>query len=192
MLALGTVIALAAALGAAAIVHATSDSSTMPKPEVSLSFNGSDAEPGTEGLVGGDNTGDAAPSASFALLAGGSTSLTALKGTPIVVNFFASWCVPCVKEMPALESVHRALGDEVAFVGIDLRDSVSATQELVEKTKVSYQIGRDPSGGIFEAFDGVNMPSTYLIAADGTIADRHAGAQSADELRARIKKHLGL
>ena len=56
---------------------------------------------------------------------------------------------------------------------------------------MSYEIGRDPSGAIFEAFDGVNMPSTYLISAKGTIVDRHAGAQTADELRSRIKQHLG-
>jgi thiol-disulfide isomerase/thioredoxin len=163
----------------------------MPDPEVSLSFDSSQDQSGTDDLIGGDVTGDQAPAGRFALLTGeGSKSLADLKGTPIIVNFFTSWCAPCRKEMPDFEAVHQELGDRVAFVGINVQESVASAQRVVDDTGVTYTIGRDPSGAIFEAFNAVNMPSTFLIAADGTVVDRHAGAMTADDLRARVKKHL--
>jgi cytochrome c biogenesis protein CcmG, thiol:disulfide interchange protein DsbE len=113
-------------------------------------------------------------------------SLTDLRGTPVVVNFFASWCTPCVEEMPGFEEVHQELGDRVAFVGIDVRDTVSAGEDLVDRTGVTYTIGRDPSGDIFQSLDAVGMPSTFLISADGVIVDSKTGAMDADELRDRI------
>ena len=187
---LAALVALGAAVGAGAVVRALDDAPKQPRPEVSLSFDAGDDESATDDLVGGDVDGDLAPAGSFALLAGGSTSLADLRGRPVVVNFFASWCAPCVKEMPAFEQVHQELGDQVAFVGIDVRDSVKAAQELVDKTGVTYTIGRDPSGGMFESFDAVNMPSTFFIAADGRVVDSHAGAMKAGDLRSRVESKL--
>jgi thiol-disulfide isomerase/thioredoxin len=187
----GAVFALVLAIGAGAVVKALESDPTQPKPEVSLTFDAKDDESGQDDLIGGDVSGKPAPDARFALLGGGdSMSLADLKGTPVVVNFFATWCVPCVKEMPGFEQVHQEIGDELAFVGIDLRDSESGARELVDKTGVTYTIGRDPSGSLFEAFDAVNMPSTFLIAADGTVVASHAGALTADELRDLIDKNL--
>ena len=115
-------------------------------------------------------------------------SLADLRGKPVVVNFFASWCVPCVEEMPAFESVHQELGDDVAFVGIALQESPDASRDIVEETGVSYTIGRDPSGAIFEAFDGVNMPSTFVLDADGVVVGVSAGALDADGLRELVQR----
>lgn len=190
---LGTVaavVALAAALGAAAVVDALEDEPTRPEPEVVLSFDEDDDESGEDDLIGGDVSGDPAPEVSFALLEGGSMALSDLRGTPVVVNFWAAWCPPCVSEMPDFETVHQELGDAVAFVGIDVRDSVAAAEEMVERTGVTYTIGRDPSGEIFQDFDAVNMPSTFLLAPDGTVVASRAGAIDADELRSLIDEHL--
>jgi thiol-disulfide isomerase/thioredoxin len=185
------VVALGAAVAAGAVVKAMEDDEPkMPKPEVSLTFDGSEDESGQDDLLGGDVDGDLAPQTSFTLLEGGTMSLGDLKGTPVVVNFFAQWCVPCVKEMPAFEEVHQEIGDELAFVGIDVRDSVEGATELVDKTGVTYTIGRDPSGGISEEFNVVNMPSTFLIGPDGTVVASHAGAMTADDLRSMIDDNL--
>lgn len=185
------VVALAAAVGAGAGLNASLPDDSKPEPEVSLSFNQSDDESDADDLIGGEVTGKSAPSTRFASLDGGDAmSLADLEGRPVVVNFFATWCTPCVKEMPAFESVHRELADAVEFVGIDVRDSASATRELVDRTGVTYQIGRDPSGELFTSFGALNMPSTFLIDASGRIVDQHAGALSADELRAAIRRHL--
>jgi thiol-disulfide isomerase/thioredoxin len=186
------IIAAVAALGAFVVVLVALDDegSSPPETEVDLTFSGQDDESAVDDLIGGDVDGEAAPDATFALLDGGSMKLPDLRGTPVVVNFFASWCTPCVTEMPGFEEVHRELGDQVAFVGLDVRDSVDAARDLVEETGVTYTIGRDPSGALFQAFDGLNMPSTFLISADGVIVDAKAGAMDADELRERIDEHL--
>ena len=187
---MGTVAAVAA-LGAGVgtyVLLADDAGPKEPEPEVELTFDADDDESGTDDLIGGEVEGETAPSDSFALLDGGSMSLDDLRGGPVVVNFFASWCVPCVKEMPAFESVHQELGDEVRFVGIALQESPDASRGIVEETGVTYTIGRDPSGTLFEAFDGVNMPSTFVLDADGVVVGVSAGALDADGLRELITK----
>ena len=187
---IAAVVALAAAVGAGAVARSMDDEPQRPEPDVELTFDGSDDESAQDDLIGGDAAGDPAPDVSFALLDGGTMRLADLRGTPVVVNFFATWCTPCVKEMPAFEEVHQDLGQEVAFVGIDVRDSVAGAQELVDRTGVTYTIGRDPSGEIFQDFDAVNMPSTFLIGPDGTVLASHAGALDADALRQLIADNL--
>ncbi len=180
---IGAVVALGAAIGAGAIVQAVDAGPKEPKPEVNLKFDASDDESGTDDLIGGDPTGKAAPEVSFALLDGGSTKLSAFRGTPVVLNFWATTCAPCIKEMPAIESVHQDLGDRVTFIGMDVRDSVSGGKEFVERTGVTYAIGRDASGDVFTSFDAVNLPTTVLIDAQGSVVATHTGALDAEALR---------
>lgn len=101
-------------------------------------------------------------------------------GRPAVVNFFYRDCPPCVAEMPALQEAHEAYGDEVAFLGLSYQESVEAGRELVERTGVTYEIGRDPAGDIITAFAAVGLPTTVFIAADGTINATHTGDVRAD------------
>ena len=187
----GSLIALAAAVGAGAAVRALEDDPPAgPKPEVTLHFDAKDDESGVDDLIGGNVDGKKAPTTSFALLDGGSTSLAALRGKPVVLNFWATTCAPCVKEMPAIESVHQALGDRVTFVGMDVRDSVSGGQEFVKRTGVTYTIGRDPSGDIFTSFDALNLPTTVLINEKGVVVATHTGALTVASLRSLVESKL--
>jgi peroxiredoxin len=188
---IGTAAAVVAiAAGTAVAVVLDDDTSERPPVEAELSFDGSDDESATDDLIGGDATGDDASDVTFALLDGGSMALSDLRGTPVVLNFFAEWCPPCVQEMPAFESVHQELGDEVAFVGVDVRDAVDKGKAIVEETGVTYTIGRDPSGEIFQSFDAVNMPTTVLLDENGTVVATHPGALTAGELRELIADRL--
>ncbi len=180
-------VSLAAAMGAAAGWQATHDHGRA-KPEVELHFRQGDQD--ASSLVNGPVEGRPATATSFEKLDGGLGSLRALRGRPVVVNFFGSWCVPCVKEMPAFEGVHRALGDRVAFLGLAVTDSAKNATAMVKRTGVTYEIGRDPACTIAASFQVVNMPSTFLIAADGTIVASHPGALSAERLRALIESKL--
>jgi thiol-disulfide isomerase/thioredoxin len=118
--------------------------------------------------------------------------LSSLRGTPVVVNFFASYCVPCITEMPAFEAVHRELGDQVTFLGLAVADRDDEATDLVERTGVTYRTARDFRSEVITALGGTILPTTVLLDADGEIAAVHPGALDADELRDLLAEELGI
>ncbi len=183
-----TVVSLTAALGAGFVASRLLDTSS-PDPELSappLRFTADDKE--TNPLVGEDTTGNTLPGWSFARLEGGSVDFSHYRGKPLVINFFASTCPPCIEEMPAFEAVHRQLSDTVGFVGVSLKESVEDGRDIVARTKVTYDIIRDPSARLANELGVVVMPSTFFVSADGVVVDSALGALTAEELSARIKR----
>lgn len=149
--------------------------------------------------TGGDGSQNASPaapsraratSARFVTFDGQVASLADYRGRPLVVNFFASWCTPCLAEMPRFEALHQRLGNRVAFVGLNLQDSIADGKAVIARTGITYDTGRDPDGAIFLAFDGSAMPTTILIDANGRIVSRFYGEVSAAELEAEIRRVL--
>lgn len=121
---------------------------------------------------------------------GASISTGELLGQPLVVNFWASWCVFCIEEMPDVERVHQRLDGTVEFVGINREDSLERARELAAETGVTYDHLIDADGSFFRASEGRGMPTTLLVEPDGTIAYRHAGPLTADQLSELIDEHL--
>jgi thiol-disulfide isomerase/thioredoxin len=123
---------------------------------------------------------------------GEAVDLAALRGRPVVVNFFASTCAPCVREMPALETVHQAAGDDVAFVGVAVADRPADALELVEQTSVTYDLAADPTGELFTAAGATLLPSTILLDADGEVVRRLTGELDADALVDALAEDTGV
>jgi cytochrome c biogenesis protein CcmG, thiol:disulfide interchange protein DsbE len=111
---------------------------------------------------------------------------------PLVLNLFASWCSPCIQEMPDFEKVHQDLGDEVDFAGLAIRNPPDKALETVEQTGVTYPTFGDPSDEASELFGVVNMPTTVFLDADGTVLDVHTGRMTEDQLRAEIGEQFGV
>jgi thiol-disulfide isomerase/thioredoxin len=186
---IAAVVALLAAIGAVAAWSAFHDDTpATPKVEANLHFTPNDRQP--KGLLEGDKTGSAVPTTQFPKLEGGLGSLADYKGTPVVLNFFGSWCVPCRKETPDLQKVHQELGDKVRFLGLAVNDSAKDAKAFVLEFGATYDIGRDANGKLFSELGGVNMPSTFFVSAEGKIVAAHAGALSASTLRDLITKNL--
>lgn len=133
-----------------------------------------------------------APDVTFATADGATVSLADYEGQPLILNFWASWCPPCVAEMGSLlQPVHKAHSEDVAFLGMNLRDDPAAAQQIVESTGVDYDLALDPDGEMFSAFGGVGMPTTVFIDAEGRIVDEHTGAITLDQLQAQVDRLIG-
>ena len=128
-------------------------------------------------------------SLSFALNEGRNTTLKELvseKNQPLVVNFWATWCAPCLEELPMFESVHNRIGHEVTFLGINVSDSPTKANELIADAGISYQMGRDPEGNFLVGLGIVGLPATVFIDSEGTIVDVHMGQISDADLDKKI------
>lgn len=118
-------------------------------------------------------------------------NLADFAGTPLVINFWASWCPACVAEMPDFERVHARLGQDVAFLGLAMQETNrAAAEDLIEETGVTYTLGVDPDGSIFSRFGGIAMPTTVFVDSEGTVVTTHAGALFAEDLEEIIHDEL--
>jgi thiol-disulfide isomerase/thioredoxin len=125
-------------------------------------------------------------------LAGKSQALSQWKGKPLLVNFWAPWCAPCVQEMPELsEMAAKDGGKRFNVIGIGI-DSPSNLAEFAKKTKVSYPLyvggmsGTDLSRELGNANGG--LPFTVLIGPDGQVRKTYLGRLKFDQLRADLAK----
>jgi|SRR5581483_6206553 len=119
-------------------------------------------------------------------------SLESMRGKPVVVNFWASWCVPCRREMPGFESVYEAVGDRVAFLGIDNKDFRDSALDFLRQTGARYPSGSDPAGDIAARYGVVGMPTTVFISTDGRLLERRLGEISSQDLRQTISRLYGV
>ena len=110
------------------------------------------------------------------------------EGKPAVVNFFAAWCVPCKKELPLLVAAERRLRNEVAFVGVDVKDSRTRATDLLEEFGVTYPAAYDPQGEIAAGFRVQAMPTTFFLQPDGRIVDQVFGELSAKRLAQALER----
>lgn len=128
----------------------------------------------------------------FTTFDGEAVPLASLRGQPVIVNFFASYCPPCIREMPALEAAYQAVGDQVTFLGLAMQDRPEEAQALVERTGVTYRIGQDPDGSVITALGGIVLPTTVLLDAEGDVVASHAGELSEEQLLGLIADSFGI
>ncbi|MBI2237014.1 MAG: TlpA family protein disulfide reductase [Actinobacteria bacterium] len=112
------------------------------------------------------------------------------RGTPLVLNFWASWCPFCIEEMPGFERVNREFGGAVTFLGVDLQDDRALAEDLAVRTGVTYRLAEDPEGSLFAAVGGLGMPTTLIVSADGHIEEKVTGPLEPDQLRRLILENL--
>ena len=128
----------------------------------------------------------------FDLFDGNTGTLADYEGTPLVVNFFASWCPPCVREMPEFQEVFERLDGRVAFLGLSQDQSPQDALALVESTGVTYDVGWDPDLEVYGATGSIAMPTTAFVSPSGELLDTFAGALDTESLSELIEDALGV
>lgn len=126
--------------------------------------------------------GEAAPAVTLKGFDGVDLTIASLQGRPAVVNFWASSCVPCIKEMPLLERAFQEFGDEVAFVGVDVFESPELGRDMIARTGVTYPQTVDPTNEVLTTFGGTQLPHTVILRADGTVSALHNEAITDDQV----------
>jgi peroxiredoxin len=115
-------------------------------------------------------------------LDGRTVRLSQLKEQVVFLNFWATWCVPCKKEMPAMERVHRAFqGQPFRMLAVNLQERPDAIRTFVDKLGLTFDIVLDPDGAITNPYNVYGLPLTYLINKRGLVVARALGLRPWDE-----------
>jgi peroxiredoxin len=133
------------------------------------------------------DAGSEAPAYAAVSLAGDTVRLEDLRGRVVLLNVWATWCTPCIREMPALERLHQAHDEEglsVVAVSVDASTpglGAMDVQRFVEDLGVTFTILLDPGGEIENRFRVTGLPMTYIIDREGRIRQKIVGAREWDE-----------
>ena len=113
-------------------------------------------------------------------------SLSAYRGHPVIVNFFASWCGPCQRETPTLAGFYRATAGKAMIIGVDADDSATAARHFVTDERVGYPIGFESTPAVADAYgvSGGGIPETFFLNASHHIVKRVFGDVTMAELNA--------
>lgn len=138
------------------------------------------------GRYGPAEVGSRAPSYAAATLAGDTMRLDDLRGRVVLLNVWATWCTPCVEEMPALQRLHEQLderGLSVVAVSVDAGPGGGDADVLsfVDQFGLTFTVLRDASGRIEDAFGVAGLPTTFVIDRDGRIQRKVLGARDWDD-----------
>lgn len=119
-------------------------------------------------------------------LADGRVSPRKLRGYPVVMNFWASWCVPCKAEAPRLVASARRHAGEIVFLGVDVQDFKSDARSFLERYDTNYVSVRDGGSSTYENYGLTGIPETYYLDARGRVVAHAVGEVSPQELEAGI------
>jgi peroxiredoxin len=139
------------------------------------------------GSFGPADVGAEAPSYAAATLAGDTLRLDDLRGRVVLLNVWATWCIPCVEEMPALQRLHDRLEQEglsVVAVSVDAGSPGNGDADVssfVDRFGLTFTVLRDASGRIEDAFGVAGLPTTFVIDRNGRIHRKVLGAREWDD-----------
>jgi cytochrome c biogenesis protein CcmG/thiol:disulfide interchange protein DsbE len=139
----------------------------------------------------GARIGSEAPAFALADLDGNPLRLEDLRGRPVIVNFWASWCGPCVDEFPILQrAVTEHEADGLAMVGIVFRDNSEAARGFMRRMGASWPAAMDPGEEVAQGYGIYGPPETFFIDAEGIVVARQVGPLSGDDLDRHLARLL--
>jgi cytochrome c biogenesis protein CcmG/thiol:disulfide interchange protein DsbE len=133
------------------------------------------------------------PAPDFTLpdLAGGEVSLAALRGRPVVIDFWATWCAPCERQVPVLNAFHDKYGDRIPVLGISVDvGGAEAVGPFVSQHDLRYRVLLGDSG-LAQDYQALGFPTLFVIRPDGTIHSAHVGVVTPEALESAVAEWAG-
>lgn len=139
------------------------------------------------GAPTGASIGSEAPDFALADLDGAPVRLADLRGRPVIINFWASWCGPCVEEFPLLQRAAEEHADAgLAIVGIVVDDRSEAARDFMERLGASWPAAMDPGARVAQRYGIFGPPETFFVDRDGIVVGRQIGQFSASSLETKL------
>ena len=108
-------------------------------------------------------------------------ALSDFRGKPAVINFWATWCPPCRRELPALQAAYEAYRDEIGFVAVDVKEAASTVAPFVDQLDLTFPVVIDSDGSVSDvAYEVRGLPTTLFLDAKGVVSARHIGPLDED------------
>jgi peroxiredoxin len=133
-------------------------------------------------LTPAPQTGYLAPDFVLDTIDGKSIRLIDLRGKAVILNFWATWCVPCKQEMPLIETKFKQNSDELEVLAVDFGEPVEDVRSFVKQLGLTFDILLDPQASVQEEYAVRGFPTTFVIDKDGIIRAVHLGEMSSSEL----------
>lgn len=152
-----------------------------------------EGDSGTEAKPGAAlKEGNKAPDFTATLLDGTTVKLSDLKGKPVLINFWATWCGPCVGEMPAFQRLEKDYGDKIGLIAVNAGEDTDTVKDFITSNNYTFPVALDENYEIASLYPTNGIPYTVVVDANGKITHVSTGAMDADTMYQRYKEALGL
>lgn len=140
------------------------------------------------GLLARPMMGFPAPSFTLRSLSGQRVSLHSLRGGPVLINFWATWCVACRAEMPQLQKFHEREGDQVTILGVDMREPAPTVQSYVQAGGYTWTFLLDSTGAVANAYHIRYVPTSFFLDARGVIRQVYTGPMDLGQMESFLRE----
>lgn len=174
-------LALIIVLGALAVTKPWRDTPSGLAPQVQP------ASANERDLATAPSVGNLAPNFRLTSLDGDVVELADLRGRPVFVNFWATWCLFCVTEMPAMQRLADRYGEAIAVVGVNVGESEETASIFATNFDIDYLLVLDESTDVARAFQVGTMPTSFFLDADGVVREVRYGPVMPDQMVAALQ-----
>lgn len=144
------------------------------------------------GVTAGSGSAIGEPATDFQLVdaEGNLVTLAGFRGQFVLVNFWATWCVPCRREVPDFVALQEEWGDSAQIVGVNLQEQAATVSDFAREFRVNYPLALDLNGEVTEAYELTGLPETFFVDAAGILRDHRIGIVEPDIARCIVASML--